>query len=124
MIFIDTSFYIAIALSTDSNHKKALAQLVKIEEETVTSEDVIKETLTIISQRLGKTASQDFYTDIRAISTIIPVTSEHYQAGLTLFLSSKTAKDISVIDCTSMAICKHLRIKNILTFDKHFRTLL
>lgn len=122
MIFIDTSFYIAIALSTDSNHKKALAQLGKVEEDTVTSEDVIKETLTIISQRLGKTASQDFYTEIRAVSTIVPVTSEHYLAGLTQFLSSKTPKDISVIDCTSMAICTHLGIKKILTFDKHFRT--
>lgn len=123
MIFVDTSFYIALAISSDTNHEKALAQLARIKEETATSEDVIKETLTIISQRLGKAASVEFYSELRSVTTIIPVTQEHYQAGLAIFLSRKTRKDISIIDCTSTAICRHLKIKKILTFDKHFRSL-
>lgn len=91
------------------------------ENELVTSEDVIKETLTVVSQRMGKIASIDACQKILADYTILPVSHERFQAGLALFLNPKVQKDVSLIDCITVAICKELKTKKILTFDRHFK---
>lgn len=121
MTFIDASFFIAFAIDTDPNHRKALAN-VSIKENPVTSEDVMKETLTVISQRKGKKFCIDFFDGISENIVILPVSSQRYQEGLKNFLDLQLQKDISLIDCISAAICKELKIKKILTFDRQFRS--
>lgn len=120
MIFIDASFFISFAIDTDPNHRKALANI-STKESSVTSEDVIKETLTVISQRKGKKFCIDFFDGIREDIVILPVSSQRYQEGLKIFLDLRLQKDISLIDCISAVICKERGIKKILTFDRQFR---
>lgn len=121
-MFVDSSFLISFALSTDANHEKATKIFPPQQKATYTSEDVLKETLTIISQRKGKRFCIEFFDGITQ-DIIIPVTTERFQSGLQLFLNPKLQKDISLIDCITAVICKELRIKKILTFDRHFRSL-
>lgn len=121
MIFIDASFFISFAIDTDPNHTKALTNF-PTKQNRITSEDVIKETLTVISQRKGKKFCIDFFDGIKEDTTILPISSQRYQEGLKLFLDPGLQKDISLIDCISAAVCKERGMKKILTFDRQFRS--
>lgn len=123
MMFIDSSFFISFAIDTDANHLKASKNFPQQEEKPVTSEDIIKETLTVISQRKGKKFCIDFFKGIREDIIILEISSKRYHEGLKFFLDHQLQKDISLIDCISAALCKSLRIKTILSFDRHFKTL-
>lgn len=123
MIFIDASFLIAFAIDTDPNHTKAKKALSKIPKPKYISEDILKETLTIISQRKGKKFCIEYFSGIKPDVIVLPVTTERHQRGLEIFLNPSLQKDISVIDCTTAAICQELAIRRILTFDRHFKSL-
>ena len=123
MIVIDTSFFIALFLERDPHASKAEEIYPTINEEKVVTEDILKETLTIVSQRVGKTGSIDAYRRITGDCTILPVSPDRFASGLTRFLDPKTPKDISLIDCITSAVCKELGTKRILSFDRHFRRL-
>ncbi len=121
MIFLDSSFFISLFVNTDSNYSRARNHYPTGKKELVSSEDILKETLTFISQRRGRKASIDAYQQILTDCALLPVSSERFQAGLKLFLNPKLSKDISLIDCTTVAICKELHIHEVLAFDKHFK---
>lgn len=123
MIFADSSFLIALAIDIDPNHDNALGAIPADDQGRTTCEDVIKETLTVISQRKGRKFCIEFFDGISREYIILPVTSERYRAGLQLFLDTKLQKNISLIDCISAAICHEMGIKRILAFDGHFKML-
>lgn len=123
MIFADSSFLVALAVDIDPNHDKALRAIPIDDQGRVTSEDIIKETLTVVSQRKGRNFCIEFFDGISREYIILPVSSDRYLTGLKLFLNPKLQKNISLIDCVSAAICHELGIKRILTFDGHFKSL-
>ncbi|OGG28792.1 hypothetical protein A2973_01980 [Candidatus Gottesmanbacteria bacterium RIFCSPLOWO2_01_FULL_49_10] len=123
MIVIDTSFFISLFLAKDPRASKAEEIYPTIHEEKVVTEDILKEALTIVSQRVGKAGSIDAYRRIARDCTILPVSPDRFSAGLTRFLDPKTPKDISLIDCITTAVCRDMGIKRILSFDRHFRAL-
>lgn len=123
MIFVDSSFIISLLQETDTNHIKAKKTWDNTGAEKIYNEDVLKEVLTVVSQRKGRNFAIDAFYDISIGQTILPVTTERFQAGLTLFLDPKLQKDISLIDCIIAATCNELKIRQILTFDPHFRKL-
>lgn len=123
MTFVDTSFLVSFAIDKDPNHARALTVGLEPAASLQSSEDIMKETLTIISQRKGKQFCREFFQDVSSLLTILPITTVRYAAGLTRFLDPKTPKDISLIDCITAAICKEFKIKRILSFDRHFRRL-
>lgn len=123
MIFVDTSFLVAFFWDIDPNASKALNWWPKAGPEKVASEDILKETLTVLSQRIGRGGAIAAYDKIIEELIVLPVSSERYRAGLKLFLNPKLNKNVSLVDCISAAICHELRTKRILTFDDHFKTL-
>ena len=123
MIFVDTSFLVAFAVDGDPHHAKAKKELPSIDEQKCISEDVVKETLTVVSQRKGKPFCIEYFEGIGENYVMLPVNTERYQAGLNIFLDRKLQKNVSLIDCTSAAICHELGIRKILTFDDHFKLL-
>ena len=63
-VFVDTNVFVTIRDNTDSTHKKALKiseYLSKNKIRWATSSDVIGETLTVISKKLGKGIALDWY---------------------------------------------------------------
>lgn len=122
MMFTDSSFFIAVALSSDGHHAKAVNALSQIPKPLITSEDVVKETLTIISQRLGKQKCIEFFKRVLATTKILPITSDRFHRGLEIFLRADLQKDISLIDCITATIAAEIGVKTILTFDRHFKT--
>lgn len=123
MTFVDTSFLVSFAIDKDPNHARALTVGLEPAENLQSSEDIMKETLTIISQRKGKQFCREFFQDVSSLLTILPITTVRYATGLTRFLDPKTPKDISLIDCITAEVCKEFKIKRILSFDRHFRAL-
>lgn len=122
MIFVDTSFLVSLSLDTNPNYKEAHRTFRHLPgEEQCISEDILREALTILSQRHGRRKCIDLYNTFLEKFTIIPVTPDYFRSGLQLFLNPKLQKDISLVDCTTAAICKELHIRRILSFDPHFR---
>ena len=114
-VFIDANVFVANTLPTDPLHQQARVLTDKLrqeEPEFFTSSDVFKESLTIISQRGGKTAALQFHSNVTAKKSgisIIFIDEELHQKGLLLF-QEITAKDISAVDCTSFAVMRKLDI--------------
>lgn len=121
MIFIDTSFFVSLFLDNDPNYPRATKLYPHIENDTIISDDILKETLTIVSQRKGKLAAIKAHEELLNDHRLLSVTTARFQAGLDFFLDSKLQKDISLIDCITVAICKELKIKRILSFNRHFK---
>ncbi len=123
-ILIDSSFYISLAYPTDTNHRRAQTLVPKyLNYNKSTTEDFVKETLTTISQRLGKQQAIASYEEMRKNTDIIHITREYFEAGLHLFLNPKRQKDISLTDCIACIVAQDKDMDAILTFDRHFRSL-
>lgn len=123
-IVVDSSYWISLFWKKDSNHTKAqkLAHQIKDSCSLFTTEDILKETLTVISQRCGKIESKKAYEIISLQSTILPSTQVIFDQALKTFFSS-TQKNISVIDCETAYVFDENNYNFILTFDPHFKSL-
>lgn len=125
-VLIDSSFYIALVYTNDTNHlkaKKLVPDLAPTKYTQLTTEDFLKETLTTISQRVGKAVSIDFYNALTTNTQIISVTPAHFHEGLQTFLEPNLNKNISLVDCIASIVCRDIRADAIVTFDSHFRRL-
>lgn len=125
-VFVDTSSFVSLEDNKDPNHKKAivLAQaLFNQKAKLYTSSDIIGETLTVISRKLGKKASFMFYENyIKSGFTEIFIDSNLHEETREFFLKVRS-KNISFIDCSSILAMKQQGITQIFSFDKDFITL-
>ncbi|MBN1981176.1 MAG: PIN domain-containing protein [Chitinivibrionales bacterium] len=126
-VFVDTGAWFAIADSSDQFHQRAVEHLKKLTEKAsrfVTSNLVIHETVLLLARRLSKKAAGQFldmvYTD--EIVTIIQSTESMEQKAHVIF-KKYTDQDFSITDCVSFVIMKDARIKEVFTFDKHFKVM-
>jgi predicted nucleic acid-binding protein len=121
-IFIDTSAFYAMFDIDDALHEKSIKLLNKIPDtsQLFTSSEVIGETLTLLSMRIGKSRAVEIFKDILTNVETIMIDIEVFNNSLERFVSIKS-KNISFVDCTSFVICKKLKIDFIFGFDKDFR---
>ncbi|MDO8452077.1 MAG: PIN domain-containing protein [bacterium] len=125
MIFVDASYYISLLKPTDSNHKNALILAKRYEEDALmTSQAVLGEVATVGSQRYNKEATVAFIEGIlqAGTTTIILERSEFVDRTWHIFKTIKS-KNVSWVDCYSLAIIEAYKIKTILAFDKDLRRL-
>ena len=122
-VIIDSSFYVSLAIDGDINHLRAHLAAKKITGAKITTEDFLKETLTVVSQRQGKQAAGIFYQYVISDTEILPVTTELFYIWLKKFLSPKLNKNISLIDCIGAAVYEDIRADAIASFDGHFKLL-
>lgn len=122
-LIIDSSFYVSLVIDGDVNHLRALVAAKKITGMKFTTEDFLKETLTVVSQRQGKFAAEVFYKYVITDTEILPVTTELFYAGLAKFLNPKLNKNASLVDCIGAAIYEDIRADAVATFDVHFKSL-
>ena len=123
-IVVDSSYWISLFRNKDINHTKAqkLAHQIKDTYSLIVTEDILKETLTVVSQRCGKVESKKVYDIICQQSTVLPSTRVVFDQALDIFFSS-AQKNISVIDCEIAHVFKENHCDFILTFDPHFKSL-
>ena len=123
--FVDTSFWIALALQRDGYHALArrILQSLSSSDRFVTSEFVLIEFLNYFSER-GSHSRKNALSYVRQFEadpmlSIIPLSSELYHRGLKRFERSHD-KGWSLTDCTSFLIMEDLGIQHALAFDNHF----
>ena len=124
-IFIDTSAFIALYLSDDDFHRKAIDWLKKAKGATIfwTTNYILDEVYTFIRSVKGKNAAVNFADFLASNSDTVKikrVTLEEEKNAFTLF-SNLDFKDLSFTDCTSFTVMRKLHLKQAFSFDKHFK---
>jgi len=126
-VFVDSSAFVGIFNADDSLHGAAHAKsqtLSDLRARSATSYAVIDESATVLSQRASKERACKFLDwalkengpELLAINEYL----WHEAYGL---FRSVTNKNISMVDCQIVALCREHAIKTIFTFDKHFAKL-
>lgn len=127
VIFVDTSFFIALAVSRDRLHALARELHRRLLDDSsvqfVTSEPVLTEALTRLSKYGGPIRAAAVLLALEVQQdprfTVIPQTSALFHDGLDLF-RRRPDKHYSMTDCMSMEICRQRRISEVLTADHDF----
>ena len=119
--FIDTNIYIAIINETDPTHDNGLQEIQYLYEnnfELFTSNYIIAETTTILSQRIGRNIAENFRDDLYKGNTKILTTNLEIEEMVWGIFKMSTNKNIGYVDCASIAFCKKFNIENLITIDK------
>jgi predicted nucleic acid-binding protein len=87
----------------------------------VTTDYVIDETLTLLRMRLGLRAAERWWKQIEDSSRLrwewVGIGRAEKARGLFFHFQDK---DFSFTDCTSFVVMKELKLKQVLSTDKHF----
>ena len=127
MIFLDSSFLVAVEVETDQNHEKA----VKIRDEIIEgkfgkvfiSDYIFDETVTVTFGRtkdLEKSVLAG--SNLRNSVEIINIDERDFEAAWEIFKKQKDTT-FSFTDCTNVALMRKDSIENIATFDEDFQEL-
>ena len=122
MIFVGSSFWIAIRLLRDDQHDAARALLDRHGGESlVTSNHVRGETWTFLRRKAGHGSAVHFLDRLERTARIATVfVSEELEAQALRWLRRHDERDYSFVDATSFALMRSLRIKEALAFDGDF----
>ena len=123
-VFADTSYWIALLISTDRLHERAKALSESLgSAEVVTSEMVLTEFLNDCSGRgMGlRQAAVSLVEDLQQDEDVIivPQTSLQFLDGLFLY-AERSDKTWGLTDCCSFQIMQRYGLTQSLTHDRHF----
>lgn len=121
-VFVDASAFVALNNETDAHAHVAsriAATLQEQQADLVTSNFVIAESLTIISQRTKRSQAVAFGLEVEDVATVIRINLAQEKAAFKRFTEIRQ-KDVSFIDCTCFVLCEELGIDEVFTFDKDF----
>ena len=124
-LFLDASYAIALASSTDRHHERAVELATRIENENrslVTTRAVVLEICNALSKLRYRTAAIALLDAIEGDPNIEVVTLSEglYRRGLGLYRQHQD-KEWGLIDCISFAVVRERSITDALTADDHFR---
>lgn len=124
MIFLDSSFLIALEIETDTNHEKATMIMEKIINKNfgnpVISDYIFDETITVTfrkTKNLEKAVTLG--TNLLNSSEMLKIDEADFENAWKLFESQKNAR-FSFTDCTNLVLMKRTNMINIATFDEEF----
>lgn len=124
-LFLDASYAIALASSTDQHHERAveLAQRIEAEDKRmITTHAVILEIGNALSKLRYRAAAVTLFDAIKLDPTIeiIPLSEALYEEGLKLFRQHQD-KEWGLTDCVSFVVMRDRNVTDALTADGHFR---
>ena len=119
MIFVDSSYYIAIADTKDQWHKKSLELSEYIEINTsVVSSFIISEVVTEIGRRSGGKVAYNLYNYFTDNCKIIYIDRDLLSESMEIVL--KYDGTLSLADAASVTIMDNMKIGEIISFDSDF----
>ncbi len=117
MIFIDTSYFVALLDRGDKWHDRAKELSKQVErEELMTSGLVVAECMTLIGSRGGGRVARALYDFIFDNCRVVFITKELLLDAMDVFLQHDGA--ISVTDSASVALMSAHGIENIVSFSE------
>ncbi|KKS79211.1 MAG: hypothetical protein UV54_C0039G0010 [Candidatus Beckwithbacteria bacterium GW2011_GWA2_43_10] len=123
-ILIDADAFVALVKENDSNHKKAVSTLQKIENDLIfTTPFTIPETVTVISHKMTQREAKEFLISIRNKNfTEAVLNTETVNNTDKIFLAQKV-NGTSWVDCLNVAVIKIAKLNGIFSFDKFYKRL-
>ena len=124
-IFLDASFFLALFNQDDVHHNRAVIISEEIDAnsygQTLTSDDVFDEVVSVALRKFGKEKAQTFGEQIVGSVFILNGDRHIFDRAFKIFGSSRLP--FSFTDCTSQAIIELAQVHHIATFDKQFEKL-
>jgi uncharacterized protein len=122
-LFADTFYWIALADSNDSAHRRALEITAdRATSSIVTTDEVLTEYLNYFStapEPLRSKAAHGVQRLIAGSVRVIPQSRESFLAGVALY-GERPDKNYSLTDCISMQTMRREGLSEVLTNDRHF----
>jgi predicted nucleic acid-binding protein len=122
LIFVDTSFWVALRMRRESHHDAAAALFAEHHAAAlITTTLVIGETWTFLNRRSGHSAALDFLDRAQAAERldVLSLSADH-EAEAFAFLRRHDEREYSYVDATSFAVMRGLRLRRVLAFDGDF----
>jgi len=122
VIFVDSSFWIAVLNEGDAHHAEAVPLLLAHgDRELVTSNHVRGETWTFLRSRRGHRLATAFVDRLaRSSSTRVEFVSEALEEEALRWLRRHDERPYSFVDATSFMLMRSLKIREALAFDGDF----
>lgn len=122
MIFVDTSFWVALRNRRDQHHDQARALLdAHHPGPLVTTNHVRGETWTFLRRRAGHRAAVAFLDALdRSPRVRVILVSSDVEADALRWLRRHDEREYSFVDATSFATMRSVRIQEALAFDSDF----
>ena len=126
MIFVDSSFFAALLLPKDTNHRRALQTIgelgeVRLSDTLLTTNNIVLETITVAryeaNHKVAVRAGQLLYAGTMA--RLYRTTAED-EAEAFAYLRKHHDKEYSAVDCLSFVVMDKLGIREALAFDSDF----
>ncbi len=123
-VFLDTSFAIALAASTDQNYDRSVDlthQLEKSNIRLVTTQAVLLEIGNALSKQRYRVAAVQLLESLISDPNveIVPMSNDLYMAAFNLF-RHRSDKEWGLIDCISFVVMQERGILEALTADDRF----
>lgn len=118
MYFLDTTFIVALFVSNDQWHQKAVEIFEKIKiDEFIISKLVIAETITVLKNKLNAKEIREIYRTLPKIVNVID-DYEFFDDAMEIFV--KYDSKISFFDSMYIYLMKKENITEIISFDSDF----
>ena len=126
MIFVDTSFFVALLDPGDKNHARAKGAIEefdgrRLSDQLVTTNNVVLETITVAryeaGHRLAVRTGEMLYAE--KLARLHRTTAEE-EAVAFEYLKKHADKEYSAVDCLSFVVMEKLGIREALAFDSDF----
>lgn len=119
MIFIDSSFFIGLALAKDQWHDRALELIPEIEEsDKMVSSLIISESVTMVGSLSGGKAGKLVYDYIMDNCAVFNSEKSIYDEAIQTYL--KYDGTLSLVDVVSLELMKMFNFQEIVSFDSDF----
>jgi len=123
VIFVDSSFWVALVAARDARHAEAMQLLgtVGAAQQLVTSSAVRGETWTFVRRRYGHAAAVALLDRLeRSPRLTVQFVTEALEAEALRWLRRHDEREYSFVDATSFAVMRALRVREALAFDGDF----
>ncbi len=122
MIFVDTSFWVALRNRRDPHHTQAVGLLKKhADSRLVTSNHVRGETWTFLRRRMGHSSAVDFLDAVdRSERITVLRVEDDLEEKARAWLRRRDEREYSFVDSTSFAMMRSRGITQALAFDGDF----
>ena len=120
MIFLDSSFIIALADLDDQFHEKAVNILPSLGTQRVISGLVISESVTAVGTRLGAKAARDVFENLLYDSATKTIFGSKRLYERAMIIYTKYGGRLSFPDSVTVRLMYDQKIKEIVSFDSDF----
>ncbi len=121
MIFIDTAYFVAVAVPADGLHQAAIEWSTAVSAPFLTTEFVLLEFVNLLSSKKlrarAHTAMSSIYADDEI--QVVPATADWFQRGLKLH-AARPDKSWSLTNCISFEVMREENVTDAPIYDQDF----